>query len=166
MSASELLVYYDADADPGRLRRRTIAIIGYGSQGHAHALNLRESGVKVVVGLRPDGASWQRAAAEGLDVRPVAEAARAADVVMMLVPDQHARAVYEESVAAAIQPGKTLMFAHGFNVHFGEIAPPPGADVSMVAPKSPGHLVRSAPDDPVARRGRVRRVRGETRAGQ
>ena len=143
MSASELLVYYDADADPGRLRRRAIAIIGYGSQGHAHALNLRESGVKVVVGLRPDGASWQRAAAEGLDVRPVAEAARAADVVMMLVPDQHARAVYEESVAGAIQPGKTLMFAHGFNVHFGEIAPPPGADVSMVAPKSPGHLVRS-----------------------
>src|SRR5881296_1389151 len=143
MSASELLVYYDADADPGRLRRRTIAIIGYGSQGHAHALNLRESGVAVVVGLRPGGASWQRAAAEGLDVRPVAEAARAADVVMMLVPDQHARAVYEESVAGAVQPGKTLMFAHGFNVHFGEIAPPPGVDVSMIAPKSPGHLVRS-----------------------
>src|SRR6266702_1879136 len=143
MSASQRLVYYDADADPGSRRRRTIAFIGYGSQGHAHALNLRESGVKVVVGLRPDGASWQRAAAEGLDVRSVAEAARAADVVMMLVPDQHARAVYEESVGGAIQPGKTLMFAHGFNVHFGEIAPPPGADVSMVAPKSPGHLVRS-----------------------
>src|SRR5881296_1642858 len=143
MPASELRVYYDADADLGRLRDRTIAIIGYGSQGHAHALNLRESGVRVVVGLRPGGASWQRAAAEGLDVRPVAEAARAADVVMMLVPDQHARAVYEESVAGAVQPGKTLMFAHGFNVHFGEIAPPPGVDVSMIAPKSPGHLVRS-----------------------
>src|SRR5437762_4411726 len=143
MSASELQVYYDADADLGRLRRRTIAIIGYGSQGHAHALNLRESGVKVVVGLRPEGASWERATAEGLDVRPVAEAARAADVIMMLVPDQHARAVYEESVAGAIQPGKTLMFAHGFNVHFREIGPPQGVDVSMVAPKSPGHLVRS-----------------------
>jgi ketol-acid reductoisomerase len=143
MSASELQVYYDADADLGRLRRRTIAIIGYGSQGHAHALNLRESGVKVVVGLRPEGASWERATAEGLDVRPVAEAARAADVIMMLVPDQHARAVYEDSVAGAVQPGRTLMFAHGFNVHFREIVPPQGVDVSMVAPKSPGHLVRS-----------------------
>src|SRR5213592_3086057 len=143
MSASELQVYYDADADLGRLRRRTIAIIGYGSQGHAHALNLRESGVKVVVGLRPEGASWERATAEGLDVRPVAEAARAADVITMLVPDQHARAVYEDSVAGAVQPGRTLMFAHGFNVHFQEILPPQGVDVSMVAPKSPGHLVRS-----------------------
>src|SRR6266568_630703 len=143
MSASELLVYYDADADPGRLRRRTIAIIGYGSQGHAHALNLRESGARVAVGLRPDGASWRRAAAEGLDVRPVAEAAAAADIIMMLVPDQTARAVYEAGVAPALAPGKTLMFAHGFNVHFQEITPPVNVDVSMIAPKSPGHLVRS-----------------------
>src|SRR5207244_6462340 len=101
------------------------------------------SGVTVIVGLRPGGASWARAAAEGLDVRPVADAARAANVVMMLVPDQHGRAVYEQDVAAAIVPGKTLMFAHGFNVHFKQIVPPAGVDVSMVAPKSPGHLVRS-----------------------
>src|SRR6184192_1546016 len=140
---SSLRVYYDADADLGRLRRRTIAIIGYGSQGHAHALNLRESGVKVVVGLRPEGASWQRATAEGLDVRPVAEAARAADVIMMLVPDQEARAVYEAGVVPALQRGKTLLFAHGFNIHFREIVPPAGVDVAMIAPKSPGHLVRS-----------------------
>ncbi|PYO28043.1 MAG: ketol-acid reductoisomerase, partial [Gemmatimonadetes bacterium] len=140
---SSLKVYYDADADRGRLRGRTVAIIGYGSQGHAHALNLRDSGVSVIVGLRPGGASWARAVAEGLDVRPVADAARAANVVMMLVPDQHGRAVYEQDVAAAIVPGKTLMFAHGFNVHFKQIVPPAGVDVSMVAPKTPGHLVRS-----------------------
>jgi ketol-acid reductoisomerase len=143
MSATGMRVYYDAEADLGRLRDRTIAIIGYGSQGHAHALNLRESGVSVIVGLRKDGASWKRAAAEGLDVRPVADAARAAGVIMMLVPDPQARAIYEESVAPALARGKTLMFAHGFNVHFKEIVPPGDVDVSMVAPKSPGHLVRS-----------------------
>jgi ketol-acid reductoisomerase len=143
MSQSGLRVYYDADAELERLRNRTVAVIGYGSQGHAHALNLRDSGVKVVVGLRAGGESWKRAAAEGLDVRPVAEAAGAADIVMMLVPDQHGRSVYELGVAPHITPGKTLMFAHGFNVHFHEIAAPPGVDVSMVAPKSPGHLVRS-----------------------
>ena len=143
MPAPSLRVYYDADADFGRLVRRNVAIIGYGSQGHAHALNLRDSGLRVIVGLRPGGGSWSRAAAEGLDVRPVAEAARAADLVMMLVPDQHGRTVYEQDVADALAPGKTLMFAHGFNVHFKEIVPPSGVDVSMVAPKSPGHLVRS-----------------------
>ena len=141
--SSSVRVYYDTDADRARLRDRTFTIIGYGSQGHAHALNLRDSGARVVVGLRPGGASWQRAAAEGLDVRPIAEAARAGDVIMMLVPDQEARKVYESTVAAALSAGKTLMFAHGFNVHFGEIAPPPAVDVSMIAPKSPGHLVRS-----------------------
>src|ERR687888_541345 len=145
MPETALRVYYDADADLGRLRGRTVAVIGYGSQGHAHALNLRESGVTVIVGLRPGSASWERAAAAGggLDVRPVADAARAADVIMMLVPDQHGRAVYEAGVAPALGAGKTLMFAHGFNVHFKEIVPPAGVDVSMVAPKSPGHLVRS-----------------------
>jgi ketol-acid reductoisomerase len=143
MSRTSLRVYYDADADLTRLRGRTVAIIGYGSQGHAHALNLRESGVTVLVGLRPGGGSWARAVAAGLTVRPVAEAARTADTIMMLVPDQHARAVYEAEVAAGLAPGKTLMFAHGFNIHFKEITPPPGVDVSMVAPKSPGHLVRS-----------------------
>jgi len=143
MSSPEVRVFYDADADPTRLRGKTIAVIGYGSQGHAHALNLRDSGHRVIVGLREGGASWQRAKAEGLDVRPVAEAARAADVIMMLVPDQEARAVYEASVAATLAAGKTLLFAHGFNVHFKEIVPPTTVDVAMIAPKSPGHLVRS-----------------------
>jgi ketol-acid reductoisomerase len=136
-------VYYDSDADRSRLAGRTFAIIGYGSQGHAHALNLRESGARVVVGLRPGGGSWDRAVAAGLDVRPVAGAAEVADVIMMLVPDQDARTIYDADVASALRPGKTLMFAHGFNIHYGEIASPPGVDVSMVAPKSPGHLVRS-----------------------
>jgi len=143
MSTSELRVYYDADAELDRLRGRTVAVIGYGSQGHAHALNLKESGVTVIVGLRPGGPSWAKAKADGLDVRSVSDAARAADVIMMLVPDQHARAVYDREVAAHVTPGKTLMFAHGFNVHYKEITPPSGVDVSMVAPKSPGHLVRS-----------------------
>jgi len=136
-------IYYETDTDRARLRDRTVAIIGYGSQGHAHALNLKESGARVIVGLRPDGASWKRAVADGLEVRPVAEAAKAGDVIMILVPDPEQRAVYETAVVPALGPGKTLMFAHGFNIHFGEIKPPPGVDVSMIAPKSPGHLVRS-----------------------
>ncbi|HEU5303084.1 MAG TPA: ketol-acid reductoisomerase, partial [Gemmatimonadales bacterium] len=136
-------VYYDADADRSRLAGRTIAIIGYGSQGHAHSLNLRDSGAAVIVGLRPGGGSWGRAAAAGLDVRSVADAAAQADVIMMLVPDQDGRTVYEAGVAPGLRPGKTLMFAHGFNIHYGEIIPPAGVDVAMVAPKSPGHLVRS-----------------------
>ena len=143
--SSSVRVYYEADTDRARLRDRVFAIIGYGSQGHAHAQNLRDSGAKVIVGLRPGGggASWKQATADGLDVRPVAEAAKAGDVIMMLVPDQEQRAVYEAAVAPALAPGKTLMFAHGFNIHFGEIVPPAGVDVSMIAPKSPGHLVRS-----------------------
>ena len=143
MTTPTVRAFYDSDADRRRLNGRVIAVIGYGSQGHAHALNLKESGAKVMVGLRPDGASWQRAVAAGLDVRPMAEAAAAADIIMMLVPDQEARALYESAVAPALRPGKTLMFAHGFNVHFKEIVPPAGVDVSMIAPKSPGHLVRS-----------------------
>jgi len=143
MATDGLQVYYDADAELDRLRGRTVAVIGYGSQGHAHALNLKESGVTVIVGLRPGGPSWAKAKADGVDVRSVSDAARAADIIMMLVPDQHARAVYDRDVAPHITPGKTLMFAHGFNVHYKEINPPAGVDVSMVAPKSPGHLVRS-----------------------
>ena len=146
--SSSVRVYYDADADRARLRDRVFAIIGYGSQGHAHAQNLRDSGANVIVGLRPGGGggggqSWARAVADGLEVRSVADAARAGDVIMMLVPDQEQRAVYEDAVAPALGPGKTLMFAHGFNIHFGEIVPPTAVDVSMIAPKSPGHLVRS-----------------------
>jgi len=143
MTSTDVRAFYDADADRRRLDGKVISIIGYGSQGHAHALNLRDSGAKVVVGLRPKGGSWERALAEGLDVRPMADAASAADVIMMLVPDQEGRAVYESAIAPAMKPGKTLMFAHGFNIHFKEIVPPATVDVSMIAPKSPGHLVRS-----------------------
>ena len=143
MTTDSVRVYYDADADRARLAGRTFAIIGYGSQGHAHALNLRDSGATVIVGLRKGGGSWERAQAAGLDVRTLAEAAAAADVIMMLTPDQDGRAIYEGGVAAGLRPGTTLMFAHGFNIHYGEIVPPAGVDVSMVAPKSPGHLVRS-----------------------
>ncbi len=143
MSQVTVRVYYDADADRGRLSNRTFAVIGYGSQGHAHALNLKESGARVVVGLRPGGGSWERARAAGLDVRSVSEAAEAADTIMLLVPDQDMRTIYDTEIAGALRPGKTLMFAHGFNIHYGEIKPPAGVDVTMVAPKSPGHLVRS-----------------------
>ena len=141
--SSTLQVFYDSDANIDRLLGRTIAVIGFGSQGHAHALNLKESGQKVIVGLRPGGASWTRAEAAGLDVRSVADAARAADIIMLLVPDQDMREIYDKGVAPGLAAGKTLLFAHGFNIHFGEIKPPADVDVAMVAPKSPGHLVRS-----------------------
>jgi ketol-acid reductoisomerase len=143
MSNDSVRVYYDADADRRRLATRTFAIVGYGSQGHAHSLNLRDSGARVIVGVRPGGRSAEAARAAGLDVRPVAEATAEADVIMLLVPDQDMRSIYEQGVAPAIGPGKTLMFAHGFNIHYGEIVPPARVDVTMVAPKSPGHLVRS-----------------------
>ena len=134
-------IYYDEDADLGVLEGRTIGVIGYGSQGHAHALNLRDSGLRVAVGLYPGSPSWERAQAAGLEVGSVEDVAREADVVMMLVPDQVQRQVYEDHVAPHVG-GKTLMFAHGFNVHFHQIDPPPDVDVSMIAPKGPGHLVR------------------------
>ena len=135
-------LYYDNDADLGRLDSAIVAVIGYGSQGHAHALNLRDSGVSVVVGLRPDSASRAEAEAEGLTVLSVAEAARRADVIMMLAPDTAQSAVYHEQVEPYLEEGNTLMFAHGFNIRYGEIEPPANVDVSMVAPKSPGHRVR------------------------
>ena len=133
-------VHYEAD--PGLIRDRRVAVIGYGSQGHAHALNLHESGVEVIVGLRPNSSSKREAEARGLRVLSVAEAAGRADVVMLLIPDQHQRRVYETDIAACLSPGKALAFGHGFNIHYGQIAPPEGVDVFMVAPKSPGHLVR------------------------
>ena len=136
-------MYYDNDADPSALRGQTVAIIGYGSQGHAHALNLHESGVEVVVGLAAGSRSRALAADAGLRVLDVAEAVKAADVIMILVPDTSQKAVYDEEIAPHLHPGHLLMFAHGFNIHFGRIDPPGIIDVGMVAPKSPGHLLRS-----------------------
>jgi ketol-acid reductoisomerase len=136
-------MYYDADADPSALAGQTVAIIGFGSQGHAHALNLRESGVDVVVGLPPTSKSRRIAQDAGLRVADVADAVRGADVVMILVPDTAQKAVFEAEIAANLKPGALLMFAHGFNIRFGRISPPQGIDVGMVAPKGPGHLVRS-----------------------
>ena len=135
-------VYYDRDADATRLAGRPIAIIGYGSQGHAHALNLRDSGYDVRVGLRKGSRSWATAEAAGLRVCTVAEAAAEAQLIMMLAPDTEQRSIYEHDVRDALTPGKTLLFAHGFNIHFGLIDPPAGVDVALIAPKSPGHRVR------------------------
>ena len=136
-------VFYDKDCDLSLVKGKTVAIIGYGSQGHAHALNLHDSGVKVVVGLRKDGASWKKAANAGLDVKEVAEAVKAADVVMMLLPDENIAAVYRNEVHANIKAGAALAFAHGFNVHYGQVVPRADLDVIMIAPKAPGHTVRS-----------------------
>ena len=135
-------IYYDSDCDLSLIRAKKVAVIGYGSQGHAHALNLKESGVDVVVGLREGSSSSEAATEAGLEVKSLSEAAAWADVVMMLVPDQHMGGIYRESVEPHLDTGDTLMFAHGFNIHFGEIVPPDDVDVSMVAPKGPGHLVR------------------------
>ncbi|MBF0293996.1 MAG: ketol-acid reductoisomerase [Magnetococcales bacterium] len=136
-------VYYDSDADLAEIRSRRVAIIGYGSQGHAHAQNLKDSGVNVTVGLRKGSTSWAKAEAAGLQVAEVAGAVRGADVVMILVPDEHQARVYREEVAPNLKSGAALVFAHGFNIHFGQIDPPAGMDVFLVAPKGPGHLVRS-----------------------
>lgn len=133
-------VHYEAH--PAIIRGKKVAVIGYGSQGHAHALNLAESGVNVAVGLREGSASAQKAQARGLQVMGVAEAASWGDVIMILIPDQHQKRVYDAEIAAHVHPGKALGFGHGFNIHYGQIAPPEGVDVFMVAPKSPGHLVR------------------------
>ena len=135
-------VYHDEDADLVHLKGKKIAIMGYGSQGHAHALNLRDSGMDVVVAEIKGSRSWENASKEGLAVLPVEEAAAQAQVIMMLVPDQTQRSLYESSIKRHLSPGKTLMFAHGFNIHFNQIVPLPDVDVSMVAPKGPGHMVR------------------------
>jgi ketol-acid reductoisomerase len=135
-------IYYEKDADPDLLLERTIAVIGYGSQGHAHALNLRDSGADVRVGLAEGSTSRAKAEAAGLRVLSVAGASREADVIMVLTPDQTQRQVYEESIAPALGKGKALLFGHGFNIHFGQIRPPPDVDVVLVAPKGPGHMLR------------------------
>ncbi|MGD2142187.1 MAG: ketol-acid reductoisomerase [Candidatus Bathyarchaeota archaeon] len=134
-------VYHDQDIDEKVLEGKKVAVIGYGSQGRAQALNMRDSGVDVVVGLRP-GKSWERAEADGMEVKGVIDATAEADIVLMLIPDMAQPTVYGEEIALALRPGKTLQFAHGFNVHFGQIEPPKGVDVVMVAPKAPGPEMR------------------------
>ncbi len=135
-------IFYDKDADLSKLEGKTVAILGYGSQGHAHALNLKDSGVDVVVGLRADSSSRAKAEAAGLEVLDIADAASRGDVVMILLPDEKQAEVWESEIADGIAPGNLLMFAHGFAIHFDQIEPPAGVDVGMVAPKGPGHLVR------------------------
>ncbi len=138
-----LKVYYDKDADLSIIKSKKVAILGYGSQGHAHALNLKESGVDVTVALRKGSKSWAKAEAAGLKVKEIDEAVKAADLVMVLAPDQDQKKIYEESIVQNLKKGGVLAFAHGFNIHFQLIEPRPDMDVIMVAPKGPGHLVRS-----------------------
>jgi ketol-acid reductoisomerase len=140
-------IYYDNDADHSLIRGKRVAIVGYGSQGHAHALNLTDYGVRVKVGLPPTSKSIAKAKERGLDVAPVDEVCAWADVIMVLVPDTAQPAVYERDIAPHLTPGKTLMFAHGFNIRYGTIVPPAGVDVSMIAPKGPGHRVRETFQD-------------------
>ncbi|MEM9137171.1 MAG: ketol-acid reductoisomerase [Cyanobacteria bacterium P01_F01_bin.42] len=135
-------MYYDSDANLDILAGKTVAIVGYGSQGHAHALNLKDSGIDVVIGLYEGSRSAPKAKEEGLKVLSVSEAAKAADVIMILLPDDVQKSVYKESIEPHLSSGNVLAFAHGFNIHFGQIVPPSDVDVIMIAPKSPGHLVR------------------------
>lgn len=135
-------MYYDADANLDLLSNKTVAIIGYGSQGHAHALNLKDSGVNVIVGLYPGSKSEAKAQAAGLTVLPVKQAAEKADFIMILLPDEVQKTVYKEEIEPHLKEGKILAFAHGFNIHFGQVVPPANVDVVMIAPKGPGHLVR------------------------
>ena len=136
-------VYYDRDADLSVLKGKKVAVLGYGSQGHAHANNLKDSGVKVTVGVRKDGASWGKAKKAGLPVKEVGDAVKGADLVMILLPDEHHPQVYHDEIEPNIKQGATLAFAHGFNIHFKQIVPRADLDVFMIAPKGPGHLVRS-----------------------
>lgn len=136
-------LFYDADCNLGLLDGKTVAIIGYGSQGHAHALNLKESGVNVIVGLYEGSKSWPIAEAAGLKVMTAADATKAADIVMILLPDERQAAIYKESILPNLEAGNSLVFAHGFNIHYGQIIPPADVNVFMIAPKGPGHTVRS-----------------------
>jgi ketol-acid reductoisomerase len=136
-------IYYDKDADLNALKGKTVAIIGYGSQGHAHAQNLRDSGVKVIVGQRPGGANYDLAKSHGFEPMSAADAAKQADVINILLPDELQADVFKSDILPHLKPGKVLMCSHGFNIHFGQITPPKGVDVLLVAPKGPGHLVRS-----------------------
>ena len=148
-------IYYDNDADLSLLKDRKVAVIGYGSQGHAHALNLNDSGVDVRVGLHEGSQSWDKVKADGLRVMTVAEASKEANVIMIVAPDTKQRAIYDQHIAPNLNPGDMLMFAHGFNIRFGQIVPPKNIDVSMVAPKSPGHRVREVLVDGVGTPGLI-----------
>lgn len=135
-------IYYEKDADLDLLKGKTIAVIGYGSQGHAHAQNLRDSGCSVIVGARKGGSSWETAQKDGFKVLDAAGAAKEADVIMIVAPDQLQANIYRESISKGLEAGNTLMFAHGFNIHYSQIIPPANVDVSMIAPKTPGHMMR------------------------
>ncbi|HUQ74996.1 MAG TPA: ketol-acid reductoisomerase, partial [Burkholderiales bacterium] len=136
-------VYYDKDADLSLIKGKKVTIIGYGSQGHAHAQNLQDSGMKVTVALRKGGASWDKAKKGGIKVAEMAEAIKGADIVMVLLPDEHHAQVYKDSIEPNIKKGASLAFAHGFNIHFSQVVPRADVDVIMIAPKAPGHTVRS-----------------------
>jgi ketol-acid reductoisomerase len=138
-----LNIYYDKDCDLSLIQSKTVAMIGFGSQGHAHAENLRDSGVKVVVGLKPDGNSWKKAIAKGFDVMTVAEATAQADVVMILLPDENQAEIYTNEIEPNLKEGATIAFGHGFNIHYGRIVPRADINVMMIAPKAPGHTVRN-----------------------
>ena len=135
-------IYYDRQADIKLLKNKTIAIIGYGSQGHAHARNLHDSGIKVVVGLRKESVYWERAKKDGLKVMTVVEATKISNIIMILIPDDKQRAMYDSEIAPHLKKGDAIAFGHGFNIHFGQVVPPKSVDVFMIAPKGPGHLVR------------------------
>ncbi len=135
-------IYYEDDADISHIKDKTVAVVGYGSQGHAHARNMHDSGIKVCVGLRKESAFWDRAEKDGLEVLTVAEASKKADIIMILVPDDKQRALYEAEIKPHLEDGNAIAFGHGFNIHFGQVVPPDNIDVFMVAPKGPGHLVR------------------------
>lgn len=139
----EAKIYYQKDCDLNLLKGKTVAIIGYGSQGHAHALNLKDSGVNVIVGLYEGSKSWAKAEKQGMKVYTAAEAAKQADIIMILINDEKQAAIYKKDIEPNLEPGNMLMFAHGFAIHFGQIIPPAGVDVAMIAPKGPGHTVRS-----------------------
>ena len=135
-------VYYDKDASLGNLKSKQIAVLGYGSQGHAHALSLKDSGMNVCVGLRPESKSWKEASDKGLEVLSVKEAVQKSNVIMILLPDQTQKVVYDNEIAPYLNEGDTLAFGHGFNIHYKQMVPPENVNVMMIAPKSPGHLVR------------------------
>ena len=135
-------MYYDADADLKNLQGKKVAVLGFGSQGHAQAQNLKDSGVDVIVGLRKGSSSWGKAEAAGLKVYTIAEAVEKADVIQILLPDEKQAEVYKKEIAQGLKPGNALVFSHGFNIHYGQIVPPQDVDVFMVAPKGPGHMVR------------------------